>query len=364
MQAALDLFLCANLLLMLAYGLWRLMQSLLARLGLQHDYRRQLALLKTVLIATALSPLLAHWASLISHNLAPHTPLTLHDLAIAAYLRGEIAMPATEFEALLATRDRVINTLLNGTTPWMLTALAAFAGGALYHIWGTTKSVIQLRQAIRSSYLWRRTARTDVLISDRVGVPFAARGLTRRYVVLPSHLLTHPDDFRMVLGHEFEHLRAGDVEWELAFEALRPLLYWNPAFALWKRAFDQLRELGCDQAVMQRRRLEASRYATCLLDYCEREIAGAAPKVLTVAFLRNMATSSRQMLEARVLAMYHRPTSGGRGGSVLLAAILVVSMGVTVAAATLRQPSDWSQDQLMLSTIINLERLHAINTGQ
>jgi hypothetical protein len=39
----------------------------------------------------------------------------------------------------------------------------------------------------------------------------------------------------------------------------------------------------------------------------------------------------------------------------------VLAVGVSMAAASVRQPGDWSQDRLMLSTIVNLERLEAIN---
>ncbi|WP_371224096.1 M56 family metallopeptidase [Roseovarius sp. 2305UL8-3] len=363
MQTVLDLFIYANILLVLAFGAWRLTQAVIARLGLQHDYRRQLTLLKAVLVLTLCSPLIAYFGTIISQTLYPNTPLTLHDMAIAAYLRGDIALPATEFEALLGTRDRVVNGVLNGTAPLAVLGLLVLGLGALYHLWRTIRSLMQVRQAIASGFLWRRTAHTDVLISDTVAVPFAARGLRRRYVVLPTHLLTHPSQFRMIIAHEFQHLRAGDVEWELAFEMLRPILYWNPAFYFWKRAFDGLRELSCDQQVMQTRRIDPHSYARCLLDYCERQISGPEPSALNVAFLRNTTNTSRRSLETRILAMYTKPKASGQSGLVLGGTILVLALSVSIAAASIRQPDDWSQDQLMLSTIINLERLDAITRG-
>lgn len=363
MKTVLDLFIYANILLVLAFGAWRVAQALIARRGLQYDYCRQLTLLKTVLLVTILSPLFAHFGSLAGQSLYPNTPLTLHDMAIAAYLRGEIALPATEFEALLDTRDRAVKSVLNGTMPLAVFGLLALGAGALYHAGHTLRSLIQVRQAINSSFLWRRTARTDVRISDTIGVPFAARGLTRRYVVLPARLVAHPAEFRMVLAHEFQHLRARDVEWEFAFEILRPLLYWNPAFYFWKRSFDHLRELSCDQKVMQACRISPDGYAQCLLGHCERQVSGPWPSAMNVAFLRNMANTSRRSLETRILATYQTPKPGGHGGLVLAATVLFLTLGVSIAAASIRQPGDWSQDQLMLSTIINLERLDAINRG-
>lgn len=42
------------------------------------------------------------------------------------------------------------------------------------------------------------------------------------------------------------------------------------------------------------------------------------------------------------------------------ALVLCLALGIGVLATTVRQPGDWSQDRLMLSTIVNLERLDAI----
>ena len=143
-------------------------------------------------------------------------------------------------------------------------------------------------------------------------MPFATRGLFRRHVVIPSFLLTSPSDMKIVLAHEFEHLRQGDVEWELAFEFLRPVLYFNPVFHFWKQKFGRVRELNCDQSVLERLGISAGDYARCLLQFC-----GQRPS--------------------------KRPDVG------------------LLSAATARTPGDWSQDRLTLSTVVNLERLEAIN---
>jgi len=40
---------------------------------------------------------------------------------------------------------------------------------------------------------------------------------------------------------------------------------------------------------------------------------------------------------------------------------LLLMLGVSLAAASIRQPGDWSQDRLLLSSVVNLERFAAIN---
>ena len=44
--------------------------------------------------------------------------------------------------------------------------------------------------------------------------------------------------------------------------------------------------------------------------------------------------------------------------ALLTAPLLALTLTVAVA---IQKPGDWSQDRLMLSTIVNLERLEAIN---
>lgn len=362
MTPALDLFIDANILLLLAYVIWRGAQFVMVRGGLRHDYRRQLKLLKSVLVITLVSPLVAYALAAVSKNFLPDTPLTVSDIAVAAYLRGEIALSAADFEAILNSRTRLLDDLVAGNALWVTLLSGAFLGGFAVLTARVLWALWKVRRTLRRSHLLRRTARTEIRVSDTVGVPFAARGLVRRYVVVPSALVTRPRELRLVLAHEFHHLRSSDVEWELAFEFLRPLLYWNPAFQLWKRTFDQLRELSCDQEVVAAYRISPQEYAQCLLDFCERRLSGVLPRAFNVAFVRHGRKSPREVFESRILALYEVP-AGRHGGLVLPCMVVILALTVSIAAASIRRPGDWSHDRLMLSTILNLERLEARNRG-
>ncbi len=63
-----------------------------------------------------------------------------------------------------------------------------------------------------------------------------------------------------VLAHEFQHLRQGDIEWEILLEALKPIFFLNPAFHAWKRQVEKLRELSCDSQVLTRGRIGVCDY--------------------------------------------------------------------------------------------------------
>lgn len=363
MKVAIDLFIDANILLVISFVLWRGLHALIQFTALKQDHCFQARLLKCVLLLTLLSPGLGLLATQGSALIAPGTPTTLSDIAVAVYLSGSIPIPAVQFESLLNTRGSALDALLGGYMTWTLVLLLGLGGGAIALFTKLALSALRVRRSLQTSYLWRRTAKVDIRLSDTVTVPFAARGIRRRHVVLPTALLTSPRDLRLVLAHEFQHLRAGDVEWELALETLRPLMFWNPAFSLWKRAFDQLRELSCDQKVIETRRVSPHDYAACLLAFCERHVQSPSDRMMNVAFVSAATPSPRKLFERRILSLYALPTFR-ETGKLLIGVILAFGICIGSFAATVRQPGDWSHDRLMLSTIVNLERLDAITKAR
>lgn len=355
MKPVLDFIVDANILFALAFCLWLSVHSLVRLTLLKHDFFAQLQLLKVGLLLTALSPVLAFAAVKAGQLVWPGSPITVSDIAVAAYLRGDIALPATEFEALLDTRDRWVDAIVSGEFPLLTALITALCVGAFLHLCLVAKSVLAVRKAIARSYVWRRTAKVDIRLSDTISVPFAARGIKRRHIVLPSHLVTQTRQFRFILAHESQHIRAGDAEWEMAFELLRPAMYCNPAFIIWKRRFERLRELACDQAVIHRRGISLREYADCLLDFCTRRVTEPMPRAVHVAFVRRGA--KRELLD-RLMSL--QTSSVRRHWAAVPALAICLVIGVSFTAASVRQPGDWSQDRLMLSSIINLERFNAI----
>ncbi len=358
----LDVFIDVNVLLVLALVFWWAVRGMIQRTPLKSAYSRQLWLLKVILVCTALSPFLALFFARVNEALWPGYSMALSDVVVAAYLRGEIAMPAAEFEAWLNTRGNWTEALLHGNSPWLSAALAILAMGAAVVLFRMALAALCLHRTLSDSYLWRRTRSTDILLSDTVRVPFAARGLRRHYVVLPSSLLTDARGFRFALAHEFQHLRQGDVGWELVIEALRPLLFWNPAFHILKRQLDRLRELSCDQAVITEKGMSAHDYANCLLDFCESRIGLRQGALFRVGLVNTGSSRAKSTLRARIIAVeaVRRDTMASPYVFAVTGAML--AMAITVAATSVQPSGDWSHDRLMLSTVINLERLEAINS--
>ncbi|WP_170559560.1 M56 family metallopeptidase [Ruegeria atlantica] len=360
-KPVLDAFLEFNVVLGVSALIWLTARAVLTRSSMRFESVAQLRSLKALCICVVLSPILAMGVSAVVGFLWPGRAVALGDLAVAAYLRGEIAMPAAQFETLLNTRERWLDHVLSGSSLVVTFALIAFAFVSTVLTVRVVRDAWAIRKAVRSSFLWRQSSKVDIRLSDRITVPFAVRGLRRRHVVLPSHLLNTPREMRFALAHEFQHIRALDVEWELGFELLRPLLFWNPAYLVIKHQFDRLRELACDQSVVSRKGIDAKDYTACLLDYCSRSLTINSPRILHVALVNG--TKAKHVLRLRVIALTEAPATTPPLPAVFLGLTLSLATVLAISSASVRQTQDWSHDRLMLSTVVNLERLEARNQG-
>lgn len=360
-KPVLDAYLELNLVLGLAAIVWLIARGVLSRTSLGHGFVAQLRALKALVLCVILSPLLALGVSALASHTSVKGTVAIGDIAVAAYLRGEIAMPATQFETLLNTRQRWVEVLFSGEYPIVSAIMVLMALASVGYSLRALRDGIAIRQTVNNSFLWRRSAKVDIRLSDRIAIPFAVRGLRRRHVVLPSHLLDTPHELRFALAHELQHVRAGDVEWELGFELLRPLLFWNPAYIVLKYQFDHLRELACDQSVVARKGIDARDYTACLLDYCARTIRRGSPRVLNVALVTG--GKAKRVLRRRVIALADAPSVQSTMPLMFIGLTILFALVLGIGAASVQQADDWSHDRLMLSTVVNLERLEARNQG-
>ncbi|MEX0327447.1 MAG: M56 family metallopeptidase [Ruegeria sp.] len=360
-KPVLDTYLELNVVIVLSALIWLGARSLLASTSLRADYSAHLRVLKTLFLCILFSPLLALCVPIVFDALWPGRAVAIGDIAVAAYLRGDISVPATQFEAYLNARQNFEDTLLGGGSAAFTLVIAAMAVVGAMLVFRVILAAVRIRETVNSSYLWRSTAKVDVRLSDRIVVPFAVRGVFRRHVVIPSHLLDKPNELRFAISHEFQHVRACDVEWELALELMRPLFFWNPAYHVLKYQFERLRELGCDQSIVERRRLDTSDYANCLLDYCARTVSGEKSYVFKVALVTG--GKAKRVLRQRVLALADASTGTRQLPAIVFAVSLVFGSLLAVGSASLQQTDDWSHDRIMLSTVVNLERLAERSRG-
>ena len=367
-EALLDAFVNANILICVAFVFWVAVRTLMCRVGLRYAYGTQLRLLNTVFVVIICAPLLAlGYGAMKGAGVAGQVNLNLSDLVVSYYLNGGFEMKASEFEGLILMRDTFILNVLTGAGMVAQAVIVVFGAGVVVGLGRLAYSVYCLRRIVVQSYRWRSIGRVRIHVSDRTLVPFSTRGWRRYFVVIPSHMLGQSDELRVALAHELQHIRQGDLEWEIVLEALKPLFFLNPAYHAWKREVEALREFNCDSQVLSKGRIDVRAYCETLLSVCQktlrrdRSFVIAVPKVTLVTADRgSLIKGKRSFLERRILSVLEmRKLAYER----LVFAALVVPLVAVVALTTLaiQRPGDWSQDRLMLSTVVNLDRLNEIN---
>ena len=354
-DALINSYLDLNLLLLVGTLLWLGARKLLSYTRLAHAFGAQLRLMNALTLLLALSPLLmfAFTRLVMAH------PPNISDLLVSQFLQGNVNMSATRFESLLGLREDTVRILSTQQLLWPRLLTLALVIGGLICAAQLASSVLRLRRALKGSFLWKRIGGTHILVSDGTPVAFSTRGLMRRYVVLPSALLTQPQDLRLTLAHELQHFRQRDIECEFLLEMLRPLLFWNPAFYLWQREVRRLREFACDQALTARPGLDIRAYGECLIRACAhaaQERVFFTRRSPAVALVDQRETRRESTLQQRIIALTAPPPQGQSGFGWAMISVLMIA-SVLTTALLMQRPGDWSHDRLMLSTIVNLERM-------
>lgn len=370
-----DVYIDLNITLAITTLVWVSAKLMMARFGNKLDFSVQLGLLNGLFAVILLSPVAAAaYQHLSSLQAVPALQsLNLADYAVSQYLRGGIAIPAEDFQALLGLRARLSEAVLT-LAPGLGTGIAlGLLAGFVYFSGRLVTSFVRLYRTLGTCHDWRRNGRVHLLLSDHALVPFSARGLLNHYVVIPSDLLGEPEDLKLVLKHELQHLRQGDVAWEIGLELLRPLFFWNPFFYVWKSEVERLRELACDQRVAENAHVDLRSYCMCLLRAAQAGLKkrgyhtgrDRSSDVAAVALLevqdRLLRRSPALKLRRRVEALLETDRIRPHRGMTLLAVLPLIAV-IFLTALSIRKPADWSQDRLMLSAIVNLERLETINS--
>ena len=348
-----------NLLLCLLAALWLPTRRLLAPFQWGRALVGQSQALNLVFAAVLLAPILVR---VFTSNAA--VPLNLSDMLVAFYLDGNVEMSASRFEALLGLRHQLVDTFLDQQALWARLFLALLVAGVAVGVLRFALAILGLRRCLQRAHPWRKFGRLHLVISGEARTPFSACGLWSRYIVLPADLLGHGPDMRFTLAHEFQHLRKSDLAQEIAVELLRPLFVWNPAFHICCRQMRELREMACDQAVAQRRPAELGGYCRSLIRASERARNGRQffmPVGPAVAFVGSGQGSAREsQLGLRILSLTSA-VAPGAGRTAWKVVGLLLCVALVMGAVLLRSPSGWSHDRIMLSTIVNLERLDERN---
>jgi bla regulator protein BlaR1 len=226
--------------------------------------------------------------------------------------------------------------------PWCIALLyATWIGGFLLTFSRTLLrqlQLVQLRKAastVKDGNWCELLARTSgefgvqrsvtLLRSDSVEVPFTC-GLIRPAIVLPEDDSWTDAERRMILCHEFAHIRRRDSLLTLIAESVCAVYWFNPLFLIVRKALRRFQEHACDDAVLLLGE-RPSAYADLLLSWDEYAPPSHAVPATAIA--------GSTALGERIIAVLdrHAPRQFGRLPMLILA---LTSMGLAVPLATTR----------------------------
>lgn len=149
----------------------------------------------------------------------------------------------------------------------------------------------------RAAGLSRLAARVDLRVSPELTTP-ACWGVLNPCIIIPERgrFLEREDILRCALMHELVHLERYDTCVTLLQEVAAALLWFHPGMWWLDRRLVELREISCDQEVVDRTG-HRRRYASALVDYVAllrtQPVPGARPGLIRL-------TGSSQDLQRRI----------------------------------------------------------------
>lgn len=365
MNALLQFFILSNAILVTAFIVMRLFELPLKSAGYGHAYKFRLNLATAAILATGFALVLSPFSGWISNAMG----INATDVVVAQFLKGNLAMSAIQLSGAFETKSAVLNGIMDTATTSAQIILALFIFAAVLRTGYLALNVVRIVSIVSSSRTMKSSRGLVIAASDKISIPFSTRDWRRYYIVVPEHMLTDRRSFRVAMGHEAQHIRQRDVDWEIALSLLSPVLVLNPVFWLLSDRIRRFREYACDAAFLARSKVDPKQYSLALLKIAAdagRKSNGYRTQAVSVPLFGRDSVFSRapkSSLGRRVLAISTAGDASGKPGKLAGLVCAIALAGATiVAVSAFAKPSEWSHDRLMLSTVVNLERLDRINT--
>jgi Zn-dependent protease with chaperone function len=226
---------------------------------------------------------------------------------------------------------------------WALAVCAAMLRltAGLWRLRGLRRSCIaidsvQLEPAIRKTVAdFSSSRRVTLATSKNVSVP-SAFGFFKPMIVIPAWALRElpPDELKIILLHEFAHLKRWDDWTNLLQKVVRAVFVFHPAVWWIDGRLALEREMACDDAVLAET-ANPHGYAKCLVALLEKSFARRGWTMAQAAVHRAREASLRvaQILDARRPHARHvwKPALGIVGAFSLVCLVLVPRVPELVA---------------------------------
>ena len=294
-------------------------------------------------------------ADIATRRLIRHAPADAHRIwrIVAA---GALMMPlltaAVPPSVFIQPSASVLGSIDDSGASLMRYGVWIAALGTAFGVCRLLVGLVSMRALVRRATVLSRPRRARLrpvfLESDRIAVPVTF-GLLRRYIVLPVTWRNWDRSRqRAVIGHELAHVGRADYAAGLAAAVLRSIWWWHPAAWIIGARLSLTAELACDARASAR--IGPAAYAHELLAV----VAESGGRRLRYGWLAGAGSRLSARIDA-LLASDPPREQRGAGGFALV--VVIVALGVTCAAASVRFTP---LAQLVPAVTMDHDALHAL----
>lgn len=325
-------YLCLNAVLLVSYIGLKLADTILKKItfpfSAQYFLRLHYFLISVCLITTVLHPLFPSQG-----RFEPPLKIWAHSTWKNFDQSEAIITPVTDLGLLKMKQAPSVKIRTIAVASFLIFSLIFLSSGLF--LFFQMKSLINIR---KKSFLIKKLNTVQVLVNDQLQIPFSYRSWKIRYVVLPSSLLFERENYKIALMHELQHHRQQDTAWVFILLLLRAFCVFNPIIHLWGRWIHEIQEFACDEALVDRKKVDSQAYARCLIQVAQTAIDQKFSSVCAtgLTFLFN-----RHLLKRRIDQML----KGNKNKRGQWMAWTTSGVLTTVIAATALASKNWVQDR-------------------
>lgn len=317
---AVNMYITANLLLLVAAVGVACLRWASGRLANPIAYRRQLRIAYALSVAVVLLP-----AMLLTQQGAEVMPRNAQIWSAASM---QDSSPGSEHSHRIAISVASSEVSVPLQTAGTMTAGLFLAGVGVFLITLLIEAA-RIRRIVVDAQTIARRRHLRVLCSQAVCVPFSFWLPGLHFIVVPADLILRPADLRMAIRHEAQHHRQLDTRLTHIYQLLRALFFWNPAVHWLYQSVAELQEFACDEALIAQRKVSVHAYCSCLV-----RVAEAAVNQQRMAICSGMlGGAGRGILKNRIEALLAGRSGAGRApvAMALGGAMLALMSGMTIA---------------------------------
>lgn len=252
-----------------------------------------------------------------------------------AWAQGDWNFAAVETQISAAMQTHVPD-IDSQITVWLIGLIAAIS---VWRVFSLLSNHRKLHRLVRAGIPFQPEQSPYPTFLTSIPTSAFATGVRNPVVALPDYFLALPThQQKIVLAHEYTHIRQRDPVTVFAWRMLCQLCWFNPFLRTLEKGHNQSIEMRCDANTLQHSDCSASEYARTLLA-CLKFDTSQSAQTLSVGFTSGMSVQDYKTRLKKVLGKPDRALPL-RQLCLLLLLLIASVLGLSTAVAGLTQAQE------------------------